>query len=99
LVDALITVLPVTADEIVALHDPLPPEVMQFCDPGTPGPAMIVTVQVVPSGAGTGPVPSFTVMWQVRVWFERTRFVAAAGVIWMFASTTRSCSQLPSEAE
>jgi hypothetical protein len=86
-VDAEIVVVPAVADVIVAVQLPVPPDVVQFCAVGVPGPEVIVTVQTVPFGALTKPVPGLTLMWQVRTWFVPTGFVADPGVIWMFAST------------
>jgi hypothetical protein len=86
-VDAEIVVVPAVDDVIVAVQLPVPPDVVQFCAVGVPGPEVIVTVHVVPSGAFTKPVPGLTLTWQVSTWFVPTGFVAVPGVIWMFAST------------
>jgi len=64
-VEADTVVVPAVAEVIVAVQLPVPPDVVQFCDAGVPGPEMIVTVHVVPSGAFTKPVPGLTLMWQV----------------------------------
>jgi len=63
-----------------------------------PGPAVIAKWMTVPSGAFTEPVPSLTFTCPVSVWFVPAGFVAVAGVIWMFASTTFSGSHAPSDA-
>src|SRR5215471_8207545 len=98
-VDACTTEVPVTAEVITTSQEPVPPDVVQFCDPGVPGPETIVTVQVVPSGAFTGPLPLSTLMWQCKVWFVPTSFVAVGGVSWMFASTTCNGSHGPSDGK
>jgi hypothetical protein len=86
-VDAFTVVVPATADVITTSHVPVPPDVVQFCAVGVPGPDVIVTVQVVPSGALLYVVLSGdTLTWQWSVWLVPTAFVAVAGLIWMFAS-------------
>jgi hypothetical protein len=86
-VEAEMVVVPAVEDVIVAVQLPVPPDVVQFCVVGVPGPEVIVTVHCVPSGAFTKPVPGLTLMWQVSTWFVPTGLVALPGVIWMFAST------------
>src|SRR5262249_32040754 len=98
-VEAETVVVPAVEEVIVAVQLPVPPVVVQFCVVGVPGPEVIETVQTVPSGAFAQPVPSLTLMWQVRTWFVPTGFVAVAGVIWMFASTQFFCAfPLPPDA-
>jgi hypothetical protein len=91
-VDALSVVVPAVADVIVTVHEPVPPDVVQFCAVGVPGPLVIVTVHTVPSGALLKVTPSGdTLTWQVSTWFVPTAFVAVAGDSWMFAS---GCNQI-----
>src|SRR5262245_12823305 len=101
-VDAFSVVVPAVADVIVTVHDPVPPDVVQFCVVGVPGPLVIVTVQTVPFGALLNVTPSGdTLTWQVSTWFVPTAFVAVAGVSWMFASGcshTFDAFPLPPEA-
>ena len=53
-----------------------------------PGPLTFVKVTTVSAGAFTKPDPSLTFTCAVNVCGEPTSFVAASGLIWMFASTT-----------
>jgi hypothetical protein len=90
MVEAWIVFDPTVEDVITTSQLPLPAvgvPVVQFCETGVAAPEITVTVQVVPSGAFTNPVPSLTLIWQCNVCGAPTAFVAVAGVIWMFAST------------
>src|SRR5262249_28374219 len=81
------TVVPVTDEAIVAVHPPVPPDVVQvFGLTNVPGPETIEKLIVVPSGAGTRPAPLFTFTVPVRTCVELTMFVAVGGLITMFAS-------------
>src|SRR4051794_14171843 len=74
---------PVAAEDWVIEQEPVVPIVLQL-------PAallLIVKLIVVPTGALENPVPSFTLTCAVNVCGWPARFVAAGGVIWMFAST------------
>jgi hypothetical protein len=101
-VDAFSVEVPAVAEVIVTVQLPVPPEVVQFCDTGVPGPAVIVTVQTVPFGALLKVTLSGdTLMWHVSTWFVPTAFVAVAGLSWMFASGfshTFDAFPLPPEA-
>ena len=92
------TVTPVVFEESVIVQLPVPPDVVHgFAEVKLPGPDTMEKLIDVPSGAFTKPVPSFTFTCAVNVCVWPTRLVAVAGVIWMFASTTRNGSHGPSE--
>src|SRR5437868_919920 len=89
-VPAFTVVVPVVDDVIVAVHDPVPPDVVQL-----PGPTKLAVAPpefvsekliVVPFGAFTRPPPLLTLTCAVSVWIVPTGFVAADGVIVMLAS-------------
>src|SRR3954454_6502875 len=83
------TVWPVTPEVIDTWQEPVPPAVVQLLIPPTnvPGPASIVKVISVPSGALINPTPSprSALTWPVNVWLAPTRLVPG-GLMEMFAS-------------
>src|SRR5262245_1809503 len=84
------TVVPVCEEFSVMVQLPVPPAVVHgFGVVNAPGPPLsIVKLICVPSGAfWNEPLPLFTLTCAVNVCARPTRFVAAGGVIWMFAST------------
>src|SRR3954454_23552611 len=83
------TVVPVAADVICTVQDPVVPTVAQLFTPPTklPGPLRIENPIAVPAGALANAEPALTFTWPVRVWFVPTGLFADAGVTWMFAST------------
>ena len=96
---ALTVVTPVTADVRSIVQFPLAFVEQDVADTfpfdSVPGPESIVKLTSAPT-AGTNPVPSFTFTCAVNVCVAPTRFTPF-GLIWMFASTTRSGSHGPSE--
>src|SRR3954471_7440181 len=76
-------------------HSPLAPAVVQLFALKVPVPFTVVKLTTAPAGAFAAPEPSLTFTWAVNVWAEPTSFVAANGVSWMFASTTRRGSHAP----
>src|SRR5215813_991956 len=67
LVEALMTVVPVTFDVSVVVHEPVPPEVVHVAALRLPGPLAMLKLMVVMSGALTKPVPGLTFTCPVRV--------------------------------
>src|SRR5206468_1277844 len=92
LVEALITVVRVTLEVSVIVHDPVPPDVVHVALLRLPGPLAMLNVIVVPSGVLASPLPMSTFTWPVRVWVALISFVAVAGLIWMLAFTQVFCA-------
>src|SRR5207253_2784550 len=88
----LITVVPVTLEVSVVVHEPVPPDVVHVALLRLPGPLAMVKLIVVPLGALTKPVPGLTFTCPVRVCVSSIKFVAVAGLIWMLASTKVFCA-------
>ena len=93
-VEALTTVCPAAVAVRFTLHEPVPPPVWQDVALRVAVPDTLLNVMVVPSGAFTKLVPLEIFTWPVRTWVAPTAFTAAAGVIWMLASTTVACSEV-----
>src|SRR3954451_9967354 len=82
------TVVPVVAEVIVTVQEPVVPTVVHVGEPtNEPGPDWMLAVTLVPAGAFTKPEPGFTFTCSVSTWFVPTGLFAVAGLIWMFAST------------
>jgi hypothetical protein len=96
---ALMVVVPATADVRSTVQSPVVPTVVHgFGEVNAPGPLAMLKVICVPAGAFTKPLPSFRFTCAVSVCVVPTVFVAVAGAIWIFASTTRNDSHAPVEA-
>jgi hypothetical protein len=76
-------IVPAAAELITAVHEPLPPEVVQVLGPTNEAePETIEKLIVVPFGAFTKPpVPVFTSTCPVSVWFVPIGLIADGGVI------------------
>src|SRR5262249_20662941 len=87
IVDAFSVATPAVEEVRLTEHEPVPPAVVQLAGLTEPGPVTTVKLIVVPFGAVTKPLPSFTFTCAVNVCGVPTSFVAVKGDSGMFAST------------
>src|SRR5438093_523116 len=80
-IEALITVVPVTLEVSVVVHEPVPPDVVHVALLRLPGPLAMVERMGIPLDSCTWPVPDLAITCPVKVWVAPTALWAVSGLI------------------